>query len=137
MDIMQALAQAAGNHEDDESELAPIQVIERLRSVHEHLQAFEAFEPGDILAHKFPDLADTKGARDPRMFVRYLREPVRPAEHPEAFEDASDWGSNITAREFDCVIGVIRGDTYAEFLDESCKYRKATKADFNGHATDT
>ena len=93
MDIS-ALARLVGDEPPDEtSNLTDFQIIERLRSIHELIGETTHFEPGQIVRHKFPDLANSKAAMTPGIFVRYLDKPVVVADHPEAFEEVTEWAA--------------------------------------------
>ena len=130
MDIS-ALARLAGEESAAKApNLTDFQIIERLRSIHELTGETTHFEPGQIVRHKFPDLANSDAAKTPGIFVRYLDKPVVVADHPEAFDDITDWASMLIACQYDCVVGVVLNGNYLESMEPSSHYHLATEDDY-------
>lgn len=132
-DLQQMLGDVLRHNRDDSDGMTPIQIIARLRRVRDEMRAGEAQEPfkfGDILIHRWSDMADAKNASAPVMFARYLPSPLAVADHPEAFDGLSGFGSSIAGKVFDCVMCEHSVGSVSFHLADSREYRLATGDDF-------
>lgn len=80
------------------------------------------FAHGDVLLHKFPDLAMSRTANEPCIFIGYLEQPITVSESTRVSEPW-DWFSNSAAVTLDCRIGIINGDTFSIYFAASNQYR--------------
>ncbi len=121
---------------DDTDGLTDVQIIGRLKSVHELRAGKHTFTPGQIVRHRFPDqMNNSRTAKTPGMFIRYLDKCITVADHPEAFEDITDWCTMAATFQYDCVIGfIVHGistqNNYLEFFENAGEWRPATEADY-------
>ena len=108
--------------EDDTATLTHDQQVARLTEYFAQVygQEPERFAPGTIIWHKNPELADTKGAGDPVLFVRYLPERVQALD--VKFTDLDDLFGNGTPKTMDCVVMVIKQGKAPQYLMESRFY---------------
>ena len=130
MNMETLLREMRSDENDEAGSMTDVQIIGRLQSICSLRSEKHSFERGQILRHKFPKLANCHTGKAPAIFIRYLAKPCITADHPEAFEDVTDWSSTATSRVLDCVIGAIVKGTYNEFLVESEDYVQATEADY-------
>lgn len=117
-------------NEDEPDSLTDAQLIGRLKSIYELRGEKHTFTPGQIIRHKYPEMSNKRSGDVPNIFVRYLDKQIVVADHPEAFEDVSDWSSMVASLRLDCVIGTITNNAYCEFFVPSADYRPATEADY-------
>lgn len=101
--------------------LTPEQQVIRLREVLALRAETHTFRPGQILQHRYPELAEVKFATDPHCFIEYLENPI--VAHERA--DMEDLGSAAATNRYDCMIAcVIRGRTFARFLGDSRMWKQ-------------
>ena len=96
--------------------LTPEQQVIRLREVLALRAETHTFRPGQILQHKYPELASIKAADEPHIFIEYLETPIR------AFDraDFEDLGNGNACETYDCVVGyIVRGKHFMMFLSDS------------------
>ena len=104
MNLAEALL--ARHRDNDEPGLTAEQQITRLTEF--YAQVFgaepERFEPGQIVWHKNPPLATSKGSADPHLFIGYLPEPI---ECSKLMHEPADVGSSAAAMIVDCRVASI------------------------------
>lgn len=79
----------------------------------------ERFEPGQIVWHKNPELADSKGAGDPHLFVEYEDKPLLGRDYAR---NLSDLYGNAIADRLDCVVLKLSGSTASTFFMDSRRF---------------
>ena len=130
MDLMEVLAQAAGESKEDAPSLTDVQVVARLRDVFDAMQEVHTFSPGDVLLHKWPEMATTRGAAAPVLFVKYLPRHLNGWDADIA--DPKDLFNTAATAEMDCmVLHVVKGRAVPH-LSDSQRYRP--HPDFGGDA---
>lgn len=126
MNLAEMMMAAGRDCEDDEPGLTDDQQITRLQEYFAQVYAAEPerFEPGQIIWHKNPELADVRRAEAPRIFVGYLPTPIRPA---SGITDVHEFGSNSATKVLDATFVVLDGDGEASehFIDT--RFYTATK----------
>lgn len=108
---------AVSDDDDDSPKLTDVQIIARLTEYHAQVFASEPerFEPGQIIWHKWPELADTREAEFPGIFIRYLDTPIHARDY---IREPSDLGSTSAARTMDALRGCISEGCFAvHFFD--------------------
>ena len=119
-ELMRAMADETGD--EARPEMSPAQEMLLLREIVAKRMVEHRFTPGEIIAHKWPENADTRLAKCPHIFSRYLDKPIFGA---DAAHDPSEFGSNSAARVYDCVVGSLSGDSYTEHLSDSSTFEPA------------
>lgn len=95
-----------------------------LLNIFEKMQDRHDFKPGDLITHKWPDMATSKNADGVAVVLEVLPEAIVVAAHPEAFEDVTDWFSNATPAVFDIKLAYIeKGGSLAMHFANSSEYR--------------
>jgi len=117
MNFSEAFAQAmAGGTVDDGRDLTPEQQVIRLREVTALRAETHTFKPGQIVVHKYTELAEIKDADQPRIFIKYLDKPIRAAD----MMDFDGLRTSVATHEYDCMFGLITdGLTYTEYFADS------------------
>ena len=99
----------------------PQQIASDLRNCFTALADEHHFQPGDLMIHKFPEMAMLEKADMPVICARLI-EPIQmvdqiiPAQSHEAYNSGF-------AGEADCVIGIMNQGRYFEHLADSRFYR--------------
>jgi hypothetical protein len=109
-----------GMSEDEGQSLTDVQIVARLRDCFAHLAEVHTFNAGDIVLHKFPSMADTKGADAPGIFMGYLEQPVLGMNF---IADPSDLHTNSAADTQDCRIAQIKHGRFVVHLHDSRLFR--------------
>ena len=130
MNLDALMRKIGSDDETDNGGLTDIQIIGRLTSIHDLRAEKHKFKPGQIIRHRFGDMSNSICGRQPCIFIRYLDKPYVAADHPEAFEDVTDWSSMAAPRRYDCVIGTITETSFSEFFVESADFRPATEDEY-------
>lgn len=119
-DLMQAVSVGS---QEPEVEYTPIQHIVRLREVLAKIDAQpdRKFERGDILLHRFPDIANSRIAGSPVMFSRWLVKPFYSYERASSSE-VTDFSSASAADRFDCQIYALVDGRLVGFLVDSADF---------------
>jgi len=126
--VAQMMAQM--NRRRDEDTRSAKDIVRDLKAAHgQRTEGGEPFKLGDIVTHRYPAHASTKGAQNPVIVEEILAEPVRLRDHPEAFEEISDWSSSAAPHEFDFVVGSFMGGSYCLHFQDSRDYRHLTDAE--------
>lgn len=112
---------------DDGPRLTDAQQVRLLRQCFADLSEKHDFQPGDIIAHKFPEHADTLDPAQPHMFLEWIK-PISACS--AEFPDPTEYGSAAAARVYDCRIACIGGKRFSIYLFDSRFFRPATEADF-------
>jgi len=118
MDLATFLAGGMQQGEEKEPQLTQEQIIEKLAGHYAKLQQRFDFEPGDIVVHKDPELALTKGGDEPMVFLDYLAKPINSWEH--SLQELSDISAG---RILDCRLGMLYRGVFVIVLAESDNYR--------------
>ena len=123
MDIGDLMAAVNQLPDDEVIDFTPIQHIARLRDVLDKIDADpdRKFERGDILVHRFADMANSKMSANPAMFSRWLDDPFFGHERG-AISTVEDLTGTVAAVRFDCAIYVILSGRLLEFLVDSREY---------------
>lgn len=121
-DLMTALAGALANEREPSPRLSTFQQAARLREVFALRNEAFTFNPGDLMIHKWPNMADTRDADVLCVFIEYLADGPIEACYAKKTEDFS---SNGAARVLDCRIGTIREGDFVIYLADSRVYKPA------------
>ena len=119
---LEALFEGAVNDGDNESPaLTDAEMVKRLRAAEAQMREPERFEPGDVMIHRWPDMADTRGADRPAVFAGYLAEPIVTR---SSITDPRDFYESTAAGVIDCtVLKVVAGGRLCRFHADSRDYR--------------
>ena len=101
-------------------DLSDIQVVSRLREVFALRSEVETFAPGQVIRHKWPELANTKSAGKPVIFVEYI-DPVNVRDMVN-LTDPSEVYSASTAQTIDCKVMCLSSVAAAVFFANSHEY---------------
>ena len=112
--LAQALTQDNGEQAEEPSDN---EVVSILLGCAERWQDTHKFNAGDILLHKWPRVATTRGAKRPIIFLEYWEQPQI------LLTDPSDLNSSAAATTVDCRIGVYIDGEFRTFLADSSEYR--------------
>lgn len=124
-DDMNELEAIFGNPGEEPPSLTPEQQTIRLVEVAKLAEQSERFEPGDILEHKWPELATSKSSTSVTRFSHYLAEPLRASDF---ITEPGDLFNNSVTEVFDCVYSVIlSGNHHCTFFGDSSEWRKNEK----------
>ena len=122
MNFAEMMMAGPGRNSDVETTLTHDQQITRLTEYFAQVygQEPERFAPGQIIYHKNPGLADSRGAGDPILFVRYLPAPIALADNPNL--EIDNFSGNIITKVVDCVSMRILGSKAPQHMTESRFY---------------
>jgi hypothetical protein len=121
-EMMMALGHESDDGDGDASRLTPIQIVARLKNYIAARADVEGvtFAPGDVIVHVAPDVALTRDADMPVIFMGYLDDPIDTkmlANNPEEIHSFS------AARTLDSTILTYRDDSAVPFLADSKDYK--------------
>lgn len=126
MNFIEMIAQEleGGNQSEPPPSLTAEQQVIRLREVFALRMETHTFRPGQILKHKYPELAEVKGAGDPHIFIEYLETPIRAVDRAEM----DQLGSATVTCHYDCIIGfILEGSAFARVLADSRMWKPHTE----------
>lgn len=114
---MISLEALMGHDHDDTPTLTHEQQITRLTELFAQVHAVEPerFEPGQIVWHKNAEMAITKVATEPHLFLGYLPEPI---DCSKLMREPQDVSSSASALVVDCrCISIMRGHGATHLMD--------------------
>lgn len=127
MNIAELMREMGGDrHDHDDESLTDMQVINRLRDVFEKMGERHEFKPGDVIMHKWPSLSDTRSAKAPALFVKYMDEEIKASSFINEIDNVF---SNAAPVVFDCVILRITRQSASTYFANSAEYRPYDEAE--------
>lgn len=120
------LTAAFGGDNDEGPGLTDEQQITRLQEYFAQVYAVEPerFEPGQVIWHKNPELADIRTAGQPSIFVGYLGEVIDPS---RGITEPDEFYGNAATGTLDATMLVLRHDDSAGRYFIDTRFYTATK----------